>query len=78
MIRILLGQLSRNNPLSELGEGGFPGGAGARFTPAQVVDREPDVTERGSLARGSLLQQRQAEHDLTGGEQSPRKLGQDL
>ncbi|WP_437962251.1 hypothetical protein WME76_12455 [Sorangium sp. So ce119] len=55
MIRILLSQLSRNNPLGELGEGGFPGGAGARFAPAQVVDREPDVTERGSLARGSLL-----------------------
>ncbi|WP_438026341.1 hypothetical protein [Sorangium sp. So ce233] len=58
MIRILLGQLSRNNALSELGEGGFPGGAGARFAPAQVIDREPDVAERSPLARSSLLQQR--------------------
>ncbi|WP_437787859.1 hypothetical protein WMF18_36250 [Sorangium sp. So ce315] len=76
MIRILLGKLSRKNPLSELGERGFPGGTGARFAPAQVVDRDPDVTERAALARGSLLQQRQAEHDLPGSEQVPAEIGQ--
>ncbi|AUX38784.1 uncharacterized protein SOCE26_001620 [Sorangium cellulosum] len=40
-----------------------------------MVDREPDIAERGPLARGSLLQQRHADHDLPGGEQAPGELG---
>ncbi|WP_437761089.1 hypothetical protein [Sorangium sp. So ce1389] len=78
MIRVLLGQLSRKHPLGELGEGGFSGCAGARFALAQLVDGKPDIPEGVSLARRSLLQQRQTEHDLSGGKESPRKLRQHL
>ncbi|WP_433935272.1 hypothetical protein AB3662_11285 [Sorangium cellulosum] len=76
MQRVLLGEPSRNNQLGELSEGCFPARAETRFAPAQLVDREPDITERGALARGSLLQQRHAEHDLPGCKQAPGEVGQ--
>ncbi|WP_437628209.1 hypothetical protein [Sorangium sp. So ce1151] len=78
MIRVVLSKFARQHPLSKRGEGGLPGSAGARFALAQLLDGKPDVTERAALARSSLLQQRQAEHDLPGSEQAPAEVGQHL
>ncbi|WP_437307969.1 hypothetical protein [Sorangium sp. So ce388] len=78
MKRVLLGEPSRNNQFGELREGDFPGRASTRFAFAELLDGKPDVMECAPLARGRLLQQRQAEHDLAGCEQAAGEVGQHL
>ncbi|AUX35805.1 uncharacterized protein SOCE836_080040 [Sorangium cellulosum] len=78
MKRVLLGEPSRNNQLGELREGDFPGRASTRFAFAELLDGKPDVMKCAPLARGRLLQQRQAEHDLAGCEQAAGEVGQHL